>query len=58
MFDTLFALESKFKPHPQMVGNYSISPDQLLYSFKLSSGLRFHDGQPVRGMENEDGLSQ
>jgi peptide/nickel transport system substrate-binding protein len=51
VFDTLFALDSKFKPHPQMVDNYSISRDQLLYSFKLRSGLKFHDGQPVRAAD-------
>jgi peptide/nickel transport system substrate-binding protein len=58
VFDTLFALDSKFKPHPQMVGDYSISSDQLCYIFKLCDGFKFHDVQPVRGMENEDGLSQ
>jgi len=51
VFDTLFALDSKFKPHPQMVGDYNISPDQLLYSFKLRNGLKFHDGQPVCGAD-------
>jgi peptide/nickel transport system substrate-binding protein len=51
VFDTLFALDSKFKPHPQMVGDYSVSPDQLLYSFTLRDGLKFHDGQPVRGAD-------
>jgi peptide/nickel transport system substrate-binding protein len=51
VFDTLFALDSKFKPHPQMVGDYSISPDKLLYSFTLRDGLKFHDGQPVRGVD-------
>src|SRR5216683_6115340 len=45
VFDTLFALDSKFKPHPQMVGDYSISADKLLYSFTLRNGLRFHDRQ-------------
>src|ERR1700758_781523 len=51
VFDTLFALDSKFKPHPQMVGDFSISPDKLLYSFTLRDGLKFHDGQPVRGAD-------
>src|SRR5271156_3761614 len=51
VFDTLFALDSKFRPHPQMVGDYSISPDQLLYSFTLRDGLKFHDEQPVRGID-------
>ena len=51
VFDTLFALDSKFQPQPQMVGDYSISADKLLYRFTLRDGLRFHDGQPVRGAD-------
>jgi len=51
IFDTLFAIDDKFKPHPQMVGDYTISPDKLLYSFTLRDGLKFHDGQPVRGAD-------
>src|SRR6202048_2039209 len=51
VFDTLFAIDDKFKPHPQMVGDFNISPDKLLYSFTLRDGLRFHDGQPVRGAD-------
>ena len=49
IFDTLFALDSKFRPQPQMVGDYSISADKLVYRFALRPGLKFHDGQPVRG---------
>jgi peptide/nickel transport system substrate-binding protein len=51
VFDTLFAIDSKFKPHPQMVGDYSVSPDKLLYSFTLRDGIKFHEGQPVRGAD-------
>src|ERR1700737_755567 len=51
VFDTLFAIDNKFKPHPQMVGDFNISPDKLLYSFILRDGLKFHDGQPVRGAD-------
>jgi peptide/nickel transport system substrate-binding protein len=51
VFDTPFALDAKFKPQPQMVGDYTISPDQLRYSFSLRDGLRFHDGEPVRGAD-------
>ena len=51
VFDTLFALDSEFRPHPQMVGDYSVSPDQLLHSFTLRDGLKFHDGQPVREID-------
>jgi peptide/nickel transport system substrate-binding protein len=51
IFDTLFALDSKFRPQPQMVGDFSISPDKLQYRFALRPGLKFHDGQPVRGAD-------
>ncbi len=51
VFDTLFALDAKFRPQPQMVGDYNISPDQLLYTFTLRDGLEFHDGEPVRGTD-------
>jgi peptide/nickel transport system substrate-binding protein len=51
IFDTLFALDSKFQPQPQMVGDYSISPDKLVHRFALRPGLKFHDGQSVRGAD-------
>src|SRR5260370_22617772 len=51
VFDTLFALDAKLKPQPQMVGDYPISADRLIYSFTLRDGLRFHDGQPVRAAD-------
>ena len=51
VFDTLFAIDSKFKPHPQMVGEFDVSKDKLNYSFALRDGLKFHDGQPVRGAD-------
>jgi peptide/nickel transport system substrate-binding protein len=51
VFDTLFALDSKFKPHPQMVEGFEVSPDKLNYSFVLRNGLKWHDGTPVRGAD-------
>jgi peptide/nickel transport system substrate-binding protein len=48
VFDTLFAIDAEFAPQPQMVGDYSVSPDKLTYQFKLRDGLGFHDGSPVR----------
>ena len=51
VFDTLFAIDSQFKPHPQMVGEFEVSSDKLNYSFALRDGLKFHDGQPVRGAD-------
>src|SRR5271167_816755 len=40
--DTLFAWDSKIRPKPQMVESYQISPDRLVYTFTLRSGLKFH----------------
>src|SRR3954470_7164976 len=51
VFDTLFALNDKFAAHPQMVRDYSVSEDRLLYSFTLRDGLKFHGGEPVRGID-------
>src|SRR5204862_1417163 len=51
VFDNLFAIDAEFAPHPQMVGDYSVSPDKLTYQFKLRDGLGFHDGSPVRGAD-------
>src|SRR5438046_5705666 len=51
VFDTLFAIDAEFAPHPQMVGDYSVSSDKLTYQFKLRDGLGFHDGSPVRGAD-------
>jgi peptide/nickel transport system substrate-binding protein len=51
VFDTLFAIDSKFQPHPQMVEGFEVSPDKLNYSFVLRAGLKFHDGQLVRGAD-------
>jgi len=47
VFDTLFSLDSKGHPKPQMVGNWSISDDKKTYTFELRDGLSFHDGSPV-----------
>jgi peptide/nickel transport system substrate-binding protein len=51
VFDTLFALDDKFKAHPQMVDHFDASADKLTYNFVLRDGLKFHDGQPVRGAD-------
>ncbi|HZE46812.1 MAG TPA: ABC transporter substrate-binding protein, partial [Xanthobacteraceae bacterium] len=51
VFDTLFAIDAEFAPHPQMVGEHGMSADKLTYNFKLRDGLGFHDGSPVRGAD-------
>jgi len=51
VFDTLFALDENMKAQPQMVGAYDVSANGLQYSFTLRDGLKFHDGEPVRGAD-------
>src|SRR5258708_4475794 len=51
VFDTLFAIDAEFVPHPQMVGEHAVSADKLTYNFKLRDGLGFHDGSQVRGVD-------
>jgi peptide/nickel transport system substrate-binding protein len=51
IYDTLFAIDTEFAPHPQMVGDFDVSADKLSYHFTLRDGLGFHDGSPVRGAD-------
>src|SRR5262249_31352127 len=47
VYDTLFALDDKFAPQPQMVDTWTLSSDHLVYRFSLRDGLLFHNGAPV-----------
>lgn len=47
VYDTLFAMDAQGRPHPQMVQDWTVSPDRLTYEFRLRPGLRFHDDTPV-----------
>ncbi|TIO11674.1 MAG: ABC transporter substrate-binding protein, partial [Mesorhizobium sp.] len=47
VYDTLFALDSKMTPQPQMVGNWGVSDDKRTYTFELRDGLNWHDDTPV-----------
>ncbi|NRP75639.1 Dipeptide-binding protein DppE [Ensifer psoraleae] len=47
IYDTLFALDSKGLPQPQMVEKWGLSDDKKTYTFHLREGQAFHDGSPV-----------
>jgi len=47
IYDTLFGTDEKSQIKPQMVEQWSSSPDRRLWTFKLRKGLEFHDGNPV-----------
>ena len=47
IYDQLFAWDKDLQPKPQMVGDFNVSADSLLYTFTLRPGLKFHDGSAV-----------
>jgi len=47
VYDTLFALDDKLVPKPQMVDKWEVSPDKRTWTFTLRDGLEWHDGTPV-----------
>ncbi len=47
VFDTLFAVNDRWEPTPQMVERWERSPDGATWTFTLRDGLAFHDGSPV-----------
>jgi peptide/nickel transport system substrate-binding protein len=47
VYDTLFALDERREPKPQMVDTFAVSADGLTYTFTLRDGLFWHDGAPV-----------
>ena len=51
VWDQLYGIDSKLQPQPQMVDGHSLSDDGRVWTFTLRDGLRFHDGEPVRGRD-------
>ncbi len=47
VYDTLFAMNDKFQPEPQMVDHWTVSPDQKTWTFVLRDGLKWSDGTDV-----------
>ncbi|MGX8014267.1 ABC transporter substrate-binding protein (plasmid) [Mesorhizobium sp. ORM8.1] len=47
VYDTLFAVNSRFEAVPQMLASHKMSEDELTWTLTLRDGLAWHDGQPV-----------
>jgi peptide/nickel transport system substrate-binding protein len=47
IYDTLFAMDDRQQPQPQMVDSWNVSADKLTYTFILRDGLKWHDATPV-----------
>ncbi len=51
VYDTLYAVNAKLQPKPQMAEGHTVSDDGRTYLIKLREGLIFHDGEPVRAQD-------
>src|SRR5262249_55803575 len=51
VWDTLYGFDENLNPKRQMVESEENSSDGLTWTFKLRPGLKFHDGEPVRGKD-------
>jgi peptide/nickel transport system substrate-binding protein len=47
VWDTLYGIDSKLEPKPQMCEGHEVSADFQTWTFKLREGLKFHDGEKV-----------
>jgi peptide/nickel transport system substrate-binding protein len=47
VWDVLYGMNEKLQPQRQMVEFEEVSADGLTRTFRLRSGLKFHDGEPV-----------
>lgn len=47
IFNALVYLDKDYAPQPQLAEKWDVSPDGKVYTFKLRSGVTFHDGKPL-----------
>lgn len=58
IYDTLFAMDSEDNVHPQMVDEYEVSEDEMIWKFKLREGLKFHNGNDVTADDVVESLNR
>jgi peptide/nickel transport system substrate-binding protein len=47
IFDAMVGLDAAtLKPVPRLAKSWDVSPDGLMYTFHLNTGVKWHDGQP------------
>ncbi len=48
IWDTLYGVDDRLQPQPQMVEAHEVDATYKTWTFRLRPGLRFHDNEPVR----------
>lgn len=51
VFDTLYSMDADFRTQPQMAAGHTVENDGKLWTITLRDGMKFHDGEPVRGRD-------
>ena len=47
IFESLYSVDEKLRPRPQMAAGHTIEDDGKRWIIRLRDGLRFHDNEPV-----------
>lgn len=47
VFDTLVEPDANLQMQPALAESWTVSPDQLTWTFRLRPGVTFHDGTPL-----------
>ncbi|MFM9927748.1 ABC transporter substrate-binding protein [Variovorax sp. H27-G14] len=47
IYDGLLRFDDKLQPMPHLATEWSVSPDGMVYIFKLKEGVTWHDGKPL-----------
>lgn len=47
VFQSLFAADASLSPQPMLLEDYTLSDDELTYTFHLRDGITFHNGDPL-----------
>ena len=51
VFDALLELDEGLRPLPALATGVTVSTDQRVYTFRLRSGVRFHNGRELRAAD-------
>ena len=51
VYDTLYGVDGRMRPQPQMAEGHETSDDGRTWRIRLRDGLLFHDGTPVRAID-------